>query len=269
LYEYVGALALLLAHWASELGEVYLADWDESNAFCNIPREDVPSLLRFVTPDLGMWLHQYYKDFKVHVVTPHGLTDPYKMMTGGGQGDSGGVAAYLCIGIQRTRFHHGVLERALWPRDLSPGAPNLGDICPALPSGKPVVEIGYSDDRRPISKTAEGLGHLLDIFCHGCWAAGASVNDSKLQAFRVKLSKGVLTYGTGSVDTVVGNLQFRRSGLALAGIPAVMEPGHCVLPVNNSIPNFFLFFHFFLYSFSSPPPLKQANLHRHLLKKKH
>ncbi len=139
------------------------------------------------------------------------------------------VAAYLCVGVQRTRFHHGVLERALWPRDLSPSAPNLHDICPALPSGKPAVEIGYSDDRRPLSKTAEGLGHLLDIFCHGCWAAGASINDSKLQAFRVKLSKGALTSGTGSVDTVVGTLQFRRSGLALAGIPAMMEPGHIVL----------------------------------------
>jgi hypothetical protein len=36
----------LIAHWATQFTEVWVADWDESNAYCNIPRSDLPALLQ-------------------------------------------------------------------------------------------------------------------------------------------------------------------------------------------------------------------------------
>ena len=93
-----------------------------------------------------------------------------------------------------------------------------------LPFGgrEEVLEIGFSDDRRPVSSTASGLARLLHTLCQGCWAAGGSVNSSKLKAFRVALRGGRLMYEGGSIATVVGPLAFETSGLHLVGVPLLM-----------------------------------------------
>ena len=93
-----------------------------------------------------------------------------------------------------------------------------------LPFGgrEEVLEIGFSDDRRPVSSTASGLARLLHTLCQGCWAAGGSVNSSKLKAFRVALRGGRLMYEGGSIATVVRPLAFETSGLHLVGVPLLM-----------------------------------------------
>ena len=214
----------LLAYWAGVHGSVHLADWDESDAFCNIPREDLPALLDDIAPGLGAWLQQFYGPLRIRSCTPYGLTEPFPMVHGGGQGDSGGVGAYLAVGIQRTLCHRGLHLQGLDPR------------CPALPApeqcsahlhaphdpSRPVLELCYSDDRRPVAASAGGLELLLAAMYHSCWAAGGTVNSSKLQAFRIDLRRGRLSYGTGAVSTLLGRIPLRRGGLMLAGIPLLM-----------------------------------------------
>ena len=78
-------LRWLLAYWAGVHGSVHLADWDESDAFCNIPREDLPALLDDTAPGLGAWLQQFYGSLQIRSSTPYGLTEPFPMIHGGGQ----------------------------------------------------------------------------------------------------------------------------------------------------------------------------------------
>ena len=125
------------------------------------------------------------------------------------------------MGCQRSRFHLGVLLAGLHPRDLTPGAPPADSVCFRSPSPpfdlRP--ELCYSDDRRLFARSADGLAHLLSVVCHGCWAAGGSVNGDKLLAFRIGLRSGRMVYVAGSCDTVVGTVRFSKGGLQLAGVP--------------------------------------------------
>ena len=81
----------LLAWWVSQGETTRLLDWDESNAYCNIPREDLPVALAGISPPLGRWAVEFNRHFQVRVVTARGLTSPSGMTHGCGQGDSGGV----------------------------------------------------------------------------------------------------------------------------------------------------------------------------------
>ena len=148
----------LLAFWAA-LGDVFIGDWDESNAFCNIPRESCDELMGDDTPGLGEWLRQFYDALEVYVMTPFGMTDAYRMRHGGAQGDSMGVGTHGAVGIRRTEFHLGVLRQGYFPEDLSSGAPAMSSICLYAPydSSIPVPEVVYSDDRRFFARTAAGL----------------------------------------------------------------------------------------------------------------
>lgn len=59
----------LLCHWTT-LGPVYVCDWDESNAFCNVPREACAALSDDLCPGLAKWLSLFYDPMNVHVITP-------------------------------------------------------------------------------------------------------------------------------------------------------------------------------------------------------
>ena len=218
------ALRWLLAYWAAVHGEVFLADWDESDAFCNIPREDTSDLLADIAPRLGCWIRQYYGYLRIRTATPHGLTDAYAMLHGGGQGDSGGVGAYLAVGIQRTRCHRGIVVQHRDPRDPSRPSADHPGAYPAAPHdlNYPILEIVYSDDRRPLALTGRSLEQLLNVMCHACWAAGGSVNTNKLQAFHLVLRDGRLRYTAGAIHPITGRIPFTRGGLMLAGVPLVM-----------------------------------------------
>ena len=80
-------------------------DWDESDAFCNIPRADLPAVVGAFAPGAGEYLEAFYAQLKVYVVTPYGLAGPYRLQHGGAQGDSGGVAAYTLCAVVCTSFH--------------------------------------------------------------------------------------------------------------------------------------------------------------------
>ena len=177
-----------------------------------------------MAPRLGCWLRRYYGPLRIRTATPHGLTDPFPMVHGGGQGDSGGVGAYLAVGIQRTRCHRGVV---LHQRDPRRPAHSSGEPPGAYPTAphdpaRPILEIVYSDDRRPVALTGRSLEHLLNSMCHACWAAGGSVNAAKLQAFHLVVQGGRLRYSGGYIHPLVGRIPFKKGGLLLAGVPLVM-----------------------------------------------
>ena len=62
----VGIMARwLLAHWALTC-PVWVVDWDESNAFCNVPREGLRKLLEsYPVVDCGEWLARFYASLDV------------------------------------------------------------------------------------------------------------------------------------------------------------------------------------------------------------
>ena len=210
----------LIAHWTL-LSDVHIADWDETSAFCNVPRGCCGTLLGPDAPGLDAWLPSFYDQLRVQVVTPHGLTDSYQLRHGGAQGDSMGVGTHEAVGTRRTEFPLGVLRAGLFPSDLTSGAPNLHAVCFPAPhdSTTYIPELVYSDDRRFFSRTAAGLAHILDIACHGCWASGGAVNFSKLKVFHIRRRGTKLQYITGTLSSMQGDLPFEPKGLAFVGIP--------------------------------------------------
>jgi hypothetical protein len=213
-----------MCYWLTQRGSLFVADWDESDAFCNVPREDTSALLGDIAPRLGTWLQRFYGNLRIRTATPHGLTDPFRMAHGGGQGDSGGVGAYLAVGVQRTRCHRGILLQHGNPGKPTEPLDAQRENFPAAPhdSGRAILEVAYSDDRRPLAFTGLGLEQLLNTMSHTCWAAGGSVNASKLRAFRLQLRDGRLVYAAGVVHPAVGTIRCTRGGLLLAGVPLVM-----------------------------------------------
>ena len=211
----------LISTW-SLTSDVYIADWDESNAFCNIPRDCCGPLLGDDAPGLDLWL-SFHDNLQIHVVTPHGLTDSYRLQHGGAQGDSMGVGTHEAVGVRRTEFHLGPLRAGLFPSDLSSGAPSVQTVCFTAPhdGSLHVPEVVYSDDRRFFARSPAGLAHILDIACHGCWASGGAVNFSKLKAFHIQRRAAQLRYVSGTLPSMQGDLAYEKGGLSFVGIPLV------------------------------------------------
>jgi hypothetical protein len=188
-----------------------------------VPRTSASVVVGPDAPGLADWLQQLYGAMHVYLVTPYGLAGPYPLLHGGAQGDSMGVGWYLYVGMRRTEYHRGVVLGNLHPSDLAPGGTSLTASCFAAPAdpGHMLPELGYSDDRRLFSRSAEGLANLLDVAAHGCWAAGGVVNGTKLQAFCVRREGQKLVYVADHLDSVLGPLDYRCEGLALCKIPLV------------------------------------------------
>ena len=222
-------LLWLLSWWVSLGHDVRVFDCDDSNCFCNIPREDIKAAVGSFCGDLGQWAERFYAALRVRVVTSRGLTQEYPLLHGCGQGDSGGVGVYTALGVLRTTFHRVVLAGGLAARNLISGAQQLPDVGLPLPDGGILTEVCFSDDRRLLSGSNEGMARLLSVVSHGCWAAGGSVNFDKFSLYRVQLRDGRMVYcRQGHVNTEVGDLQLRPSGLKLVGIPLVMGESSAV-----------------------------------------
>ena len=74
----VKSLRWLIAYWTALHGSLWLADWDESDAFNNIPREDTHLLLADIAPGFARWLERYYGPLRIRPISPpHGLTEPF------------------------------------------------------------------------------------------------------------------------------------------------------------------------------------------------
>jgi hypothetical protein len=221
-------LRLCIACWASAGHVVCPWDWDEKDAFCNFDRAGLALLTADMALGAGSFIDAFYAQLAVHAVTPHGLAGPYFLLHGGGQGDSGGVAAYTLVGILRTRFHYGVLVGQLDPRDQRA----LPEETPLVYFGahfdplEPLLEVGFSDDRRPVGVGDAGAARVLNTLCHGCWRAGGILNVDKLRGFKLRLESGRLVYQRGTVYSEAGPIKYKQGGLRLVGVPCVMGEVH-------------------------------------------
>ena len=73
-----------VAFHALDSGQCFCIDWDESNAFCNVNRQELSLLLRFhENMNVGSWADWFFSTLLIYVQTPFGLTEPYTMRQGG------------------------------------------------------------------------------------------------------------------------------------------------------------------------------------------
>ena len=123
-----------------------------------------------------------------------------------------------------SRFHRGVIHGGIDPRSGVPLCIPPAHGIARLPFAPhtPLVEIGYSDDRRPLARSDSALERMLDTTCHGCWAAAGAVNGDKLKVYKVREGVGRLEYVSGSIHPVTGPLTYTKGGLSLAGVPLVV-----------------------------------------------
>ena len=208
--------------YAHTNGKVFIIDWDESNAFCNTIRHGMDKLFPREALQVERWAEQFFGSFRIYVVSPFGLTEPYCMRHGGSQGDSMGVGLYATTTCARTRFHNGVLSQQRNPSDLSSRAPEHAFKCLPAPwnSSIKVLEIVYSDDRRGFTSTLEDAAHMFHVFSQGCWSTGGSSQCKKVQIFGVEpKNPRELKYIEDTVDTMQDKFNLQCSGLKMTGIP--------------------------------------------------
>ena len=112
--------------------------------------------------------------------TPYGLTSEYIIHHGGAQGDSMGVGTYSLIGIHCTKFHQGIIPLGGHGDDLRLHGRDPLKICFTSPFDDSLIipEVCLSDDRRLFARSDVELGRLIDLACHGCWAACGAENGS-------------------------------------------------------------------------------------------
>ena len=165
-------LRWFLAYWAVKSPSgCWCADWDESNAFCNVNRDalrgylmDDPSL-----EHVGVLTKWFFDGLMVYLQTPYGLAPPYYMQQGGIQGDNMGVGGYLIPRILRS-----------WALlDCVAGPPH-----PCLP-GVQVPEVIFSDDGRQMALSPQEMVHNLAESYRLASVSGGTVNASKLKMYHI------------------------------------------------------------------------------------
>lgn len=218
-----------IAHWIKEHGNLYLIDWDESNAFCNVQRKGLDSL----EPDrpqlwIEDWAESFFGKVQVSVVSPWGLVGPYPLGHGGAQGDSMGVGCFCANSTGRTNYHMGLIGSGRDPvcmdnmvmgahEGIIPSAP----WCPKTP----LPEVVFSDDRTLFGATEDGLLYILHCNCKSCWAVGGSENCLKLKAYRLSMDESGIIYMQGTLSSMLGEFEYENEGLVMTGVPLVM--GEC------------------------------------------
>ena len=217
--------------WIRERGRLWVFDWDESNAFCNVQRES----LQQVCPDgirVDPWYQSFYGRLSIYVQSPYGLVGPYRMLHGGAQGDSMGVGGFKELGSVRSRANAAIVANALRPETGGPGGPDPADWCPVHPAcaAEYVPEVSSSDDRRIFAYTDAGAAYVLRVSQKTCLAGGGAINRSKLKGYLLVDKGGALGYAAGQLSTVLGVIKTDSADLAMVKIPVVMgEPPRAVL----------------------------------------
>ena len=214
-------LRYFIAFWAIKSPDgIWVTDWDESNAFCNVIRHALAGLLLSdpALEHIGRWVDWFFSSTLVTLQTPFGLSPPYYLLQGGIQGDSMGVGGYLIPRVLRS-----------WAlRDEVSGPPH-----PCI-DGETVPEVIFSDDGRQMSLSSEEMTRNLDLSYELAVLSGGSVNISKLALYRIKLQDGGLVYMNGDLSCCLGTAPLSLSGLKTVGIPCVMgEPPTAILAASR------------------------------------
>ena len=166
-------------------GTAAVTDWDSTDAFLRQQREDATALhqLLGILWDSGPWAVRYYGRLRIHPLTKDGFAEPYVKGEGWNQADNISGDAYqvgeLVVG--------GCLPLAQDIR-IPPG-----------PTGIPVNNISFSDDRRLICPTVAEVALLTCLCTAATVAKGGLVHPDKLQLFAFNAPLGVIWQVTAAV----------------------------------------------------------------------
>ena len=122
-------------------GTCAICDWDESDAYLRVLRQDnsrLCSRLR-ATWDFGPWADGFYSRLVIRVATREGFADPFSTGEGGNQGDGLAQLDYQAPSL--------VITRAMRPNTSI----TLPLTIPGHSASLPVTHLLYSDDRRFIT----------------------------------------------------------------------------------------------------------------------
>ena len=122
--EFTGQLVALFCRWAipewlPQRGRLWVVDWDESNAFCNVQQGGLQAMCPHDIA-LDPWYQSFHDRLAVYVQTPFGLVGPYRIIHRGAQADSMGVGGFKELSSIRSRANAAMVSRALRPESGLP-----------------------------------------------------------------------------------------------------------------------------------------------------
>ena len=166
-------------------GTATVTDWDSADAFLRQQREDctpLHSILRLPW-DFGPWAVKYYGRLRIHPLAEDGFAPPYITDEGWNQGDNPSGDTYQA----GEPVVHGSL-------------PNPTDVrVPPGPTGIPIINLSYSDDRRLVGPTLPSLAALTCLCSRATVAKGGLVHMDKLRLFALRLGESGLVQLTAPV----------------------------------------------------------------------
>ena len=211
------ALALALVARAaaytalSTHGTCAICDWDESDAYLRVLRQDnsrLCSRLR-ATWDFGPWADGFYSRLVIRVATREGFAHPFSTEEGGNQGDGFAQLHYQAPSL--------VITRAMRPNTSI----TLPLTVPGHSASLPATHLSYSDDRRFITPSLTDVAAMATD-CRECSRrAGRIIHPDKQEFSLIDSRPGRPTLVTADVPQHTGTTT--TAPPEVVGIPILPE----------------------------------------------
>ena len=192
-------------------GTCAICDWDESDAYLRVLRQDnsrLCSRLR-ATWDFGPWADGFYSRLVIRVATREGFAHPFSTEEGGNQGDGFAQLHYQAPSL--------VITRAMRPNTSI----TLPLTVPGHSASLPATHLSYSDDRRFITPSLTDVAAMASD-CRECSRrAGRIIHPDKQEFSLIDSRPGRPTLVTADVPQHTGTTTTAPPDVV--GIPILPE----------------------------------------------
>ena len=192
-------------------GSCAICDWDESDAYLRVLRQDnsrLCSRLR-ATWDFGPWADGFYNRLVIRVATREGFAHPFSTEEGGNQGDGFAQLHYQAPSL--------VITRAMRPNTSI----TLPLTVPGHSASLPATHLSYSDDRRFITPSLTDVAAMATD-CRECSRrAGRIIHPDKQEFSLIDSRPGRPTLVTADVPQHTGTTT--TAPPEVVGIPILPE----------------------------------------------
>ena len=192
-------------------GTCTICDWDESDAYLRVLRQDnsrLCSRLR-ATWDFGPWADGFYSRLVIRVATREGFAHPFSTEEGGNQGDGFAQLHYQAPSL--------VITRAMRPNTSIP----LPLTVPGHSASLPATHLSYSDDPRFITPSLTDVAAMATD-CRECSRrAGRIIRPDKQEFSLIDSRPGRPTLVTADVPQHTGTTT--TAPPEVVGIPILPE----------------------------------------------
>ena len=192
-------------------GTCAICDWDESDAYLRVLRQDnsrLCSRLR-ATWDFGPWADGLYSRLVIRVATREGFAHPFSTEEGGNQGDGFAQLHYQAPSL--------VITRAMRPNTSI----TLPLTIPGHSASLPATHLSYSDDRRFITPSLTDVAAMATD-CRKCSRrAGRIIHPDKQEFSLIDSRPGQPTLVTADVPQHTGTTT--TAPPEVVGIPILPE----------------------------------------------